>query len=832
MEYFKSSLKSVLGAQDPSQQPTGAEVVDRLVERVQSCTLLEDRRGACRTIKALSKKHRVHVGAQGMQALIGVLQTDKEDCEIIGYALDTLCNIMSPTVFEEEECSEVDQEALLHVGEQFTEIFLKETYNVLLVLNFLEEYDFKVRWPALKLLTILLRNRLRDIQEIILVSPMGVSKLMDLLSDSREVIRNDTLLLLFQLTKANANIQKIVAFENAFDRLFDVINEEGCASGGIVVEDCLLVMVNLLKNNTSNQNFFKEGSYIKKLCPLFELSTGNEETWPPQKVANLLCGLQVIRCLISPSNSAQITTACQNILYSSGIFNALSSILMSPSVHVNFLTEAIFTLSEMIRGNEQNQQHFSTIMAPSTPPREAIVVLLTSMVNEKQQLGLRCAALYCFQCYLFKNEVGQAQLLQTLMLTSPTDFNKVTSGQLLCTSMFSHDSLSSWLSSVGLSYALIENPVQKEQLLRVLIAPDPNSSPVTLIHQVSVLMQQTNKVQGKLGILILLATWLSHCPLAVRHFLEVPTVIPYLTAQACSSERDDNEELVQGLCAFLFGICIIFNDGSISVYTKDSLLLIINNRIGKELFIAKMGEVSKHEHYSKAAKQPFPRATSPDELLLDYEFCKLFKVLESMIVKALISDKSTIDVSGEIADSTLVSEYKNLIRDQDRKIAELEAQCENLQKQKMDLHSNLEQLTANVARMSDENTLLRAQVNACGLNINTDLNLQLESWKNECMRKDSTIQDLEMKLGQMHLHQQQQQQPQHPTQNNLQSKVDELQDEVDRLMKDQEDLLVLLADKEKLLTTYSEKLKSLGIKVEEESCEAPAQIIHDVNSMA
>lgn len=33
--------------------------------------------------------------------------------------------------------------------------------------------------------------RPKEIQEIILVSPMGVSKLMDLLGDSREVIRND-----------------------------------------------------------------------------------------------------------------------------------------------------------------------------------------------------------------------------------------------------------------------------------------------------------------------------------------------------------------------------------------------------------------------------------------------------------------------------------------------------------------------------------------------------------------------------------------------------------------------------------------------------------------
>lgn len=77
------------------------------------------------------------------------------------------------------------------IGEQFTEIFIKNPDSVGLVLTFLEEFDFRVRWPALKLLTHLLANRSKDIQEIILVSPMGVSKLMDLLSDSREVIRND-----------------------------------------------------------------------------------------------------------------------------------------------------------------------------------------------------------------------------------------------------------------------------------------------------------------------------------------------------------------------------------------------------------------------------------------------------------------------------------------------------------------------------------------------------------------------------------------------------------------------------------------------------------------
>jgi hypothetical protein len=66
--------------------------------------------------------------------------------------------------------------------------------------------------------------------------------------------RTESLLLLISLTQNNADIQKIVAFEGAFDKLFRIVDAEGgIASGGIVVQDSLSAIVGLLRYNVSNQ---------------------------------------------------------------------------------------------------------------------------------------------------------------------------------------------------------------------------------------------------------------------------------------------------------------------------------------------------------------------------------------------------------------------------------------------------------------------------------------------------------------------------------------------------------------------------------------------------
>ncbi|XP_036430685.1 general vesicular transport factor p115 isoform X3 [Colossoma macropomum] len=714
-------FRGVIGGQQAGAQPSGVETIQKLCDRVASSTLLEDRRDAVRALKSLSKKYRMEVGTQAMDHLIRILQTDSSDSEILGYALDTLYNIICSDEEEEQDESEEDAQRRQEddIGAQFTERFIQEPENVTLLLTMLEEFDFHVRWPGVKLLTALLKCQCAQVQGIILVSPMGVSRLMDLLADSREVIRNDGLLLLQQLTKGNAAIQKIVAFENAFERLLDIITEEGTSDGGIVVEDCLLLLLNLLKNNSSNQNFFKEGSYIQRMKPWFEVGDDNSG-WSAQKVTNLHLMLQLVRVMVSPVNSPGATASCQKAMFQCGLLQQLCTILMATGVPADILTETINTVSEVIRGSQVNQDYFASVNAPSNPPRPAIVVLLMSMVNERQPFVLRCAVLYCFQCFLYKNQKGQGEIVATL-LPSTIDANSISAGQLLCGGLFSADSLSNWCAAVALGHALQDNLTQKEQLLRVQLATSLGKPPVSLLQQCTNILSQGDKisrrgskVQTRVGLLMLLCTWMSNCPIAVTHFLHNQDNVPFLTAQI-SENLGEDERLVQGLCALLLGICIYYNDNSLENYTKEKLKQLIEKRIGKENFVEKLGFITKHELYSRAAQKPQPAFSTPEHMLFDHEFTKLVKELEGVITKAVHKSTEEEKKEEEVKKTleqhdSIVTQYKELIREQDAQINELKEQVSTLASQKDQMQNTITQQLSQIQQHKDQYNILKLKL--------------------------------------------------------------------------------------------------------------------------
>ena len=669
-----------------------------------SSTLLEDRRDAVRAIKALSKKYRIEVGTQCMDVLIGVIRDNRMDAEIVNYAVETLWNIMATQHGSSTEDT--------NISVQFTEAFLKNTGSVTLLLNLLEDFDFHVRRPTTCLLTTLLQNKLANVQEAILVSPMSISRMMDLLTDSRDVIRNDALLLLQQLTRLNRQIQKIVAFENGFDRLLAIMQEEDLSDGGIVVEDCLHIMYNLLKGNNSNQAFFREASQIQQLVPFFSFNLPSDASWSAQKVSNVYHMLRLVRTLVSPSNPQQATTSCQRAINQCGLLKAICTFMFASGVPTEVLIETISTVAEIIRGCEANQHYFKTVTTPSNPPRSAILALLMSMVTEKQPVMLRLSALYCFQCYVYKNEAGQSEIINTL-LPSSTEPTSVSAGQVLCAGLFGHDPLSNWCTAVALSNSL--NHTLKPQLLRVQLSMQGQGQ-VTLLQQISnLLAQQTDlKVQSRLGLLILLCTWLTDCNIAVAQFLSDSGNIPFLTSQMEHHYSTEQEQLVRSLSATLLGLCLVYHDGSSTQYTSDTLRQIIVHRIGQDAFSEWLSFISSSEYFTQAAKFPQTVTDNLEHIGFDYSFTILFKQIQDLIVKSLdqssaapvptqngIPEAANTSTTIEDHDS-IVASYKGLIRDQDEELTALREKYTLLEKTRSQDAPLLQQQLQEIQTLQDQ----------------------------------------------------------------------------------------------------------------------------------
>lgn len=630
--------QTVLGNVPSDQTPTGADTVERVVERVVSSSLLEDRRDGCRALRALARKYRLLVGAHAMDALLQALETDRSDHELVNCALETLIAITSPQPFAEEIEETGDEEACRGLGEQFTEILTKRTDNIALFLGLLDEFDFKVRYPTIRLFCNLLENKPRGVQDGVLAVASGVPKLMDLLSDSREVIRNQMLLLLTHITRGNPTLQKIVVFENIYDTLFDIIKEEGYSSGGVVVEDCLELLLTLLKTNAANQTLLREGGFVGHLNSfLTDLLSEEQATpvWPPQKQANVHKMLELVCSLVQPLSSQSEVRASQAAVRNSSLLATLCRLLLASGVPAATLTTTITTIADVIRANADNQKFFSNVMAPSTPPRPAVVVLLMSLVNERQSVSLRCAVLYCLHSLLASNVTLQANLVATL-LPQTEQAVEVSSGQLLCGGLFSNDPVSTWLCSVALSHALHDNTDQKEQLLRVQLATGSGGACVSLLQQCCSTLLGASAFLVRAGLLQLLALWLVQCPRAVTQLLAVNTVMPYLTAQISSSEIEDQEsQVIQGLCAFVVGACALYNEGAAGTLSRAQLAALVTDRIGAHVFRNKLAALVRTEQFVFASKTHRLTATTKADLCFDHSFVSAYRTLESSLLRAV-----------------------------------------------------------------------------------------------------------------------------------------------------------------------------------------------------
>lgn len=325
----------------PAKQSV-SETITVLSGRLSSATLLEDRRAAILGLRSFAKDFPASVASGALRSLIGSLGKDGEDVDTVKVVLETLLMLFSPN----EDSPEASEEIALWLADEFTQ----RQENITLLLDFLETSDFYSRLYSLQLLAAILSARTERTEECVFTAPLGISRLVSVLDDQREAVRNEAIALLTYLTPTSLEIQKLVAFENAFDRLFAVIDGDGGLSdGGRTVEDCLILLANLLRGNTSNQSLFRESGCITRLANLLgEVLQPSSESpdvasWAEaQKNRNVYAFLAIIRLLITPGSLG--TPQNQIAIWRHGLAYQVLQLAFSPGAQVQIKSEVRDTL--------------------------------------------------------------------------------------------------------------------------------------------------------------------------------------------------------------------------------------------------------------------------------------------------------------------------------------------------------------------------------------------------------------------------------------------------------------------------------------------------------
>ncbi|KAI9100461.1 p115 like vesicle tethering protein [Phlyctochytrium arcticum] len=764
---------------------SGSDTVHKLCDRVQHSTLLEDRRAAVMGLKGLSKDWKLEVGTKGMPVLIKVLREDRADVDILKATIETL-NVLCAL-----DSAQGEKEDPNDLGVMFTEIYTKEPSNVTLLLDVLEEVDFYVRFTTVQLLGTLLQNTGHRLQECILTSPMGVSRLIDLLDDRREIIRNEGLLLLIGLSQNNAEIQKIIAFENAFERLLAIILEEGATDGGIIVQDCLQLTHNLLKHNVSNQNLFRETSCMHRIPSLLKdrtLLPGQSSAvevplthesiqWVEQKITNAVLVLELVRILAAPKNpSAAINQA---VLNSGQIVAAVLDLAFSDRVPTTVKSQALYALGDSIRGNKANQDLLSkTVIPPVTkkgPPRPCVLQLIQYALSAGD-FAHRAAAAYVFESLVFDNPDAQLSVIATLTpppADNPNEANgerPESPGSLLVSSILDVDAARKdpylvWFAATMLSHVLHDNQQCQQWALATRLDEYEGEEPISLLHKCmyALLTAHTDTSSDPriaIGILSLLCVWIYECPEAVKEFLTEGSNIQFLVAQIHQSSVNP---LIQGISAFLLGLLHEYNDDSEAEFTRANLQALITSRIGADVFVSKLERLRESKELSSASYHIFKKDTpvgpyGVPPVYFDYLFAEFFRRnFEHISRSAMRPNKpGSPKRRPNVAEEQAVAGYKVTIAENEKELVILRQRVPELEKQ-----------------LSEQNSAFTQQIN------------QLRN----------TIQE-------------------------LQASLNEQQDKFTEMEAEQEDLLVCLADQDTLVQHYRERLASYGETVNEEELAA------------
>lgn len=286
------------------------------VECLQFATLLGERKQAMTGLSTLAQSFNARqqlnghsdsrveatveeqeLGATAVPAVLAALVSDPRDTELMETMLEFLHYIVSraPAV------------ALVLL----TEPPEPAPWGMQTSLTLLQDPSPWIRGPAIALVRTLQDAQPRAFAKSVCECKEGLRRLLEVVEDRREHIRDAALAVLSQLTGQDKNAQHFLAFEEGFGRLFQIMEVEGLTEAGAsdastVIADCLQIVNNLVRDNLMTQTLFLEmpllESHVPRILRLSGIEEDSEEidtmTFTRRKRV-LKLGLQLVRFLVA-----------------------------------------------------------------------------------------------------------------------------------------------------------------------------------------------------------------------------------------------------------------------------------------------------------------------------------------------------------------------------------------------------------------------------------------------------------------------------------------------------------------------------------------------------
>ncbi|RLN43548.1 hypothetical protein BBJ28_00022103 [Nothophytophthora sp. Chile5] len=312
--------QSEIPQEPPSQQrPTHGLADDAkaeialAVERLQYATLLSERKKAVAVLLALAEHFRplsspsgnrsaapttgeLALGSAAVPAVLTALVSDPRDTEL----MEAMLEILQALVARSPPTALLLLEQPLPQPGQMT-----STWGLQTCLTLLQDSSPWIRGPSISLVRALQDAQPSAFAHTVLECKEGLRRLLEVVEDRHEHIRDAALAVLGQLTGRDKNAQQFLAFEDGFAQLFQIMELEGLGeSSSSVSSDCLQIVNNMVRDNLMTQTLLLDMPYLESHVPLLlrlpDVHDEEEDTAAMGRRKRVLkLGLQLVRFLVA-----------------------------------------------------------------------------------------------------------------------------------------------------------------------------------------------------------------------------------------------------------------------------------------------------------------------------------------------------------------------------------------------------------------------------------------------------------------------------------------------------------------------------------------------------